>query len=69
MPEKTPKPTYVSHSLGIAFGVTEIIYILGLILLAAGISLRYGFEWALIAVGALLLFTAFKNAKEREKGS
>ena len=69
MPDQTPKTNKVSRSLGIALGVTETIYLLGLGLLAAGISLAYSIAWALIAVGIVLLFTAFKNADERGKGT
>lgn len=59
----------VSRSFAIGIGVTEVIYLLGLLALASGISLNYGLAWALIAVGAILLFTAFSNAAQRSKGT
>lgn len=69
MPETTPKTTKRSRSFAIGVGVTEVIYLLGLIMLAAGISLAFSIAWALITVGGILLFTAFKNAAERDKGT
>jgi hypothetical protein len=70
MPGETlNQPKKVSRSLGISLGVTEVMYLLGLLSLATGISLTFGPAWALIAVGAVLLVTAFRNAAEREKGT
>jgi len=70
MPEETlNQHKTVSRPLGISLGVTEVIYLLGLTSLAAGISLTFGTAWALIAVGAILLFTAFSNASQRSKGN
>ena len=66
-PEATPKTNNVSRPLGIALGVTEVIHLLGLTCLAAGISLAVGIEWALIAVGLFLIRTAESNARERNK--
>ena len=67
MPDTTPKTKSVSRSFAIGIGVTEIIYLLGLIALAAGISLALGIEWALIVVGLFLIRTAENNAKERNQ--
>lgn len=68
MPEQTPKTNIVSRPLGITLGVTEVIHLLGLVLLATGISLAVGISWALIVVGLMLIRTAENNAREREKG-
>jgi cytochrome c biogenesis protein CcdA len=67
MPDTTPKTKTVSRSFAIGIGVTEIIYLLGLVALAAGISLALGIEWALIVVGLFLIRTAEQNAKERNQ--
>jgi hypothetical protein len=68
MPEETPKTNIVSHALrNISLGVTESIYLLGLVFLAAGISLTFGISSALIVIGALLILTAFSNARERNQ--
>jgi hypothetical protein len=69
MPEPTPKPKTDSRSLAIGFGVTERIHFLGLVLLAAGISLAVDFHWALIVVGLFLIRTAENNARERDQGN
>jgi len=62
MPEATlNQPKKVSRTFANGIGVTEIIYLLGSLSLAAGISLKFGIEWALIVVGAVLLFTSFFN--------
>lgn len=68
MPDTTPKTNPISRSFAIGIGVTEIIYLLGLVLLATGISLALGFPWALIITGLFLIRTAESNAKERDKG-
>ena len=66
-PQATPnQPKQVSRSLGLSLGVTEAIYILGLAVLAAGISLAVGYEYALIVVGLLLIRTAELNDKMRQ---
>jgi cytochrome c biogenesis protein CcdA len=67
MPEQTPKTKTVSRSFAIGIGVTEIIYLLGLVALAAGISLALGIDWALIVVGLFLIRTAEQNARERNQ--
>jgi hypothetical protein len=51
-----------SRSLGIALGVTEYIFILGLLLLASGIYLSFGLGPALISTGCVLIFAGFYNA-------
>jgi hypothetical protein len=66
-PEKTPQTPTHSRSLGISLGVTEVIHLLGLLLLATGISLVVGIEWALIVVGLFMIRTAENNATERGK--
>ena len=68
MPETTPKTTHSSRSFAIGIGVTEIIYLLGLVCLATGICLAYSIALALIVVGGVLLVTAFYNVSERGKG-
>jgi len=47
--------------LGISLGVTEIIYLLGFVALAAGIILLMGLGWALTVMGAILLATSIYN--------
>ena len=69
MPESTLKTNTVSRSFAIGIGVTEVIHILGLVLLATGISLAIGLPWALIVVGLFLIRTAESNARERDKGT
>ena len=69
MPEQTPQTTSSSRSFAIGIGVTESIYLLGLLLLAIGIALKFDLPTALIGVGALLVGTAFHNAAERAKGT
>lgn len=68
MPEATPKTKTSSRSFGISIGVTEAIYLLGLAFLALGISLAFDVPKALIVIGSVMIFTAFRNAAEREKG-
>lgn len=67
-PEATSTPNKISRSLGIALGVTEIMYLLGLAMLATGISLSYGIAWALIVVGAVLLITTVWIQHTLDKG-
>lgn len=67
-PETTLNKPTRSRSLGISLGVTEWIYLLGLLCLAAGISLAVGIEWALTVVGLLMIRTAENNARERKQG-
>lgn len=69
MQEETQPTETNSRSFGISIGVTESIYLLGLILLATGISLTFDVPKALIVSGVVLLITAFRNAAEREKGT
>lgn len=68
MPEATSQTKTHSRSFGISIGVTESIYLLGLAFLATGISLAFDIPKALIVVGVVLIYTAFRNAAEREKG-
>ncbi len=69
MPEDKTQTNKISRTFGVSIGVTERIYILGLVFLATGISLVVNVPWALIAIGMVLLITAFRNAAEREKGT
>ena len=63
MPEQSPeKNIRPARSLGIALGVTEILFLAGLGLLATGVSLAYSVPHALMICGALLVFSAFYNA-------
>lgn len=59
----------VSRPFAIGIGATEILYLLGLIALAAGIILLMGFPIALIVVGAVLLGTAVYNDLMLNKGT
>ncbi len=51
----------------ISIGVSEWIYLLGVFGLGAGVALQFGAAWALIVVGVVLLFTAFRNDAQRTK--
>jgi hypothetical protein len=42
-------------------GMAEIFYLLGLLLLAAGVFWVFGAGWSLIVAGVLLISTAFYN--------
>lgn len=50
-----------TRSLGIALGVTEFLFIAGIALLSTGLTLVFGYEWALMVCGGVLLGTAFYN--------
>lgn len=52
-----------------ALRAAEIMFLLGLSSVFAGIWLLFGFGWSLVAFGVVLLFAAFKNSAEREKGT
>ena len=52
-----------TRSLGIALGVSEILFIAGISFLAIGIFVNYGIGWSLTVTGAALVFTAFYNAQ------
>lgn len=52
-----------ARSLGIALGVTELLFIAGITLLATGIWLEFGAGYALAVSGGLMVYTAFYNAK------
>lgn len=66
MPKMMPEESLIhpnrSRSLGIALGATEVIYLLGLVLLATGSALVFGFEIALMVAGGVMILTAFYNA-------
>lgn len=51
------------RSLGIALGVTEYLFIVGIFLLATGCVLVFGFGVALMVIGSVILATAFYNAQ------
>lgn len=63
-PDESLETPMRSRSLGIALGVTEYLFIAGLILLAVGLLLTYGFGVSLLGCGGVLIFTAFYNAKQ-----
>lgn len=69
MPEETPQTKSNSRSFGISIGVTESIYLLGLLFLAIGVSLKFDPPTALIIVGVVLLLAAKHNAADDDKGS
>lgn len=48
---------------------TEIMFLLGLLCIIAGIWLLFGYGWSLIAAGIVLLIAAFQNAAQRGKGT
>ncbi len=55
--------TYTKRaSLGFTFGVSEFIYLVGLLLLAVGIFQMWGGAASMTATGAALLITAWINA-------
>lgn len=63
-PEETLDKPSGSRSLGgFALGATEYFFLLGLILLAAGVWLVFGVGWCLVVVGVLLIAVAFYNAQ------
>jgi len=51
-----------SRSLGIALGVTEFLFLVGLVLLTTGVSLAFSIAHALWVCGAVLIVAAFYNA-------
>jgi hypothetical protein len=63
MPNKKPEETLeqpkYSRSLGIALGATEIVFLLGLCLLAASLVLVFGFAIAGVVIGAVLVVTSW----------
>lgn len=60
-PDDSLETSNKTRSLGIAFGVTELLFIAGILLLATGVTLVFGYEWALITSGGVFLGTAFYN--------
>ena len=62
MPNKQPEqPSDIhnrSRTFGISIGVTEIFFICGIALLAAGVFLAFGFVWTMIVIGAFLVLAA-----------
>ena len=62
MPEQPDKNTNASQSLGIALGVTEYLFLAGLVLLAFGVSLAYSAAHGGIVCGVVLIGAAFYNA-------
>lgn len=57
------KPFMRMRSLGIALGVSEILFIAGILLLAVGVFLTFGVGWSLTVTGGVLISTAFYNAQ------
>jgi polyferredoxin len=69
MPEESPASKKNSRSLTIRLGATEWLFILGLLLLASGISLSYSIPTAMIFCGAVCILAAFYNAIEDKIGT
>ena len=61
-PDDPLEPSNTARSLSIALGVTEYLFLAGIVLLATGTALVFGFGWRLIVTGALLVFAAFFGA-------
>lgn len=59
--QSTENPTSVK-SLGSPLGITEYIFILGLLFLATGSFLVFGVEISLLIIGSALVVTAWINA-------
>lgn len=66
MPNNKPgdpsETSNTTRSLGIALGVTELLFLIGITLLATGTALVFGFGYGLIVTGAVLVITAFYDA-------
>ncbi|MBN8654822.1 MAG: hypothetical protein J0M11_03730 [Anaerolineae bacterium] len=56
------KPFNTSRSLGEALGVSELLFIAGILLLAFGVFLNFGVGWSLTVTGGVLILIAFYNA-------
>lgn len=52
------------RSLGIALGVTEFLFLVGLVLLATGVSLEFSIPYGLMAGGVVMIVAAFYNAAQ-----
>ncbi len=61
-PDESLENPMRSRSLGIALGVTELIFIAGLLLLATGSFLVFGWSGVLMAVGFGLIVMAAVNS-------
>lgn len=48
-----------SRSLGIALGATEIVFLLGLVLLTTGSLLVFGVQFSVFLIGAVLVVSAW----------
>lgn len=57
---ETPQPL---RSLGIALGVSEFLFLAGILLLAIGVFVTFGAGWSLTVTGGVLIVTAFYNAQ------
>jgi Flp pilus assembly protein TadB len=58
-PEQPTNHTKSSRSFGISIGVTEFVFLLGIVLLAAGVFSAFGFVWTVIVIGATLVVSAW----------
>lgn len=61
-PDKSLELPMRSRSLSIALGVTEYLFITGLILLAVGLFYQFGFGVASAVCGGVLVVTAWIDA-------
>lgn len=60
-PDDPLEASNTTRPLGIVLGVKEYLFIAGIILLATGTTLVFGFGYGLIVSGALLVITVFYN--------
>lgn len=58
-PEDSLDTPMRSRSLGVALGVTELLFIAGILLLAIGCWLLFGGPWTVFVVGAVLVVTSW----------
>lgn len=63
MPGDSLETLQRARSLGIALGVTELLFLAGITLLAVGVFVVFGIGWSLTVTGGALIFTAFYNAQ------
>lgn len=63
-PDDSLEPSMRSRSLGIALGVTELLFIAGIALLASGLWLEYGLGVCLWVSGAVVIAAAFFNSAD-----
>lgn len=61
-PDDPLETSNTARSLGIALGVTEYLFLAGIVLLATGTVLVFGFGYGLIVTGSVLIVAAFYGA-------